>query len=414
MVRQQSNPWPAILVIGAVVVILVLVLVIVNTGKSPDTPPPYESAKTAKKSVPEEPSPFQKKKTRLEKDGEEARKTPGPKDTAALFFDAIATKNRRNLERYFDYPRYRKTVKESKGEKDDWLDMTLFDQEKEKEAFFLPLLKDEKVRPFLDGELTLKKENEDYGSAVLTYHLEDKSKGLKKEYLLHLFKDRDQWVVNNLTETVLAEKKKEEEEGFAGRERLGGFASEKEEENEEKAFLKLVEGKEDSPKGVPKYYLEGVVTKVELLPETTAKMKREIENLYRTIINPSLTREGLLARDELKKLGKLAIPPLLNKLVDLDMTREKDVFKAHQVIQVLQGITKKNFGFSPRIGGAEDSLTSGSAMMRESAIKSWFGWWEINKEFFTADLGRLVEEDKEKERMERRKKDKEKLRKRKK
>ena len=101
-------------------------------------------------------------------------------------------------------------------------------------------------------------------------------------------------------------------------------------------------------------------------------------------------------------------------LVDLDMTVEKDVYVAHVMIQVLRGISNKSFGFTPQLGGEDDTLTSGSAIRRERAVKSWFGWWQINKDIFSVDLVGLEEAEKQKRLEEKRKRDKERRRKSKK
>lgn len=87
------------------------------------------------------------------------------------------------------------------------------------------------------------------------------------------------------------------------------------------------------------------------------------------------------AQDALKQSQKMAIPFLLNELVERDHgENETDIMAAHKCIMVLREITGESFGYAP--GQAKmrmQSMAAATPEERKKAVRRWFGWWKYNR-----------------------------------
>jgi hypothetical protein len=139
---------------------------------------------------------------------------------------------------------------------------------------------------------------------------------------------------------------------------------------------------EEGPKTLDEKYArrinpEGEIAPVDFLPETSESQRRELTSLAADLVGEDKSRSHE-ARERLIKIGKPAIPALLNGLVPLDYGNQDDIAKANRHIYVLRLITGQSFGFSP---GFQDVAVRGS--MKEDllhAVRLWFGWWHRYKD----------------------------------
>lgn len=108
-------------------------------------------------------------------------------------------------------------------------------------------------------------------------------------------------------------------------------------------------------------------------PSTPAEVRQKIEGLYAKIIDLSLAREGITARNELVQVGIPALPRLLTGLYEIPLDTQEHAMQLNMVVLTLRDITGEAFGFKPI---AEFGVAGGtSEERRQSAIKQWFGWW---------------------------------------
>src|SRR6185503_3355842 len=75
------------------------------------------------------------------------------------------------------------------------------------------------------------------------------------------------------------------------------------------------------------------------------------------------------AAEELVKIGKPSIPPILTAWVDLKMGEDHDIIRGNLLDQVLRRITHMGSKYHPQGG------TPGDIQSRESARDNWFQWW---------------------------------------
>lgn len=147
-------------------------------------------------------------------------------------------------------------------------------------------------------------------------------------------------------------------------------------------------GSPKSLKGVERVTLSDGSKVVERQPEalehlamTPPDLRAEIDELCEKIIDLSLTKELNAAKLRLQAIGKPAIPRLLTKLHEIELTDFDKARQVQNVVSVLRKITDQYFGFEPldMVGNAMGTTDE----MRASAIKQWFAWWYRNGESFT-------------------------------
>lgn len=122
------------------------------------------------------------------------------------------------------------------------------------------------------------------------------------------------------------------------------------------------------------------------VPGTSGEQGAIIEGHVRALIDEGTSGPDYFkAQDALKEAQKMAIPFLLNELVDRDHgENEADIMAAHKCILVLREITGMAFGYAP--GKARmrmQSMASATPEERRQAVRRWFGWWKYNRTSWT-------------------------------
>ncbi|MHC4942942.1 MAG: zinc ribbon domain-containing protein [Planctomycetota bacterium] len=122
---------------------------------------------------------------------------------------------------------------------------------------------------------------------------------------------------------------------------------------------------------------EGEIREVAYTTDSSSADIRELTALLDKFLTGTRA-ERREVREKLDRFGVKAIPALLNRLVDLDMTIEEDIGRANTILGVLRGMTKEHFGFTP--GYRVDDVFDDPAEELRRSLRRWFGWWEKNKQ----------------------------------
>ena len=121
----------------------------------------------------------------------------------------------------------------------------------------------------------------------------------------------------------------------------------------------------------------GEIQRVSYTEDTDEAEAERIQGLVQDLLGENRLRVRS-ARQALRKLGKRAVPGLLNALVGLDMTRIEDVSRANTCTSMLRDLTGMNFHFIP--GFIEESRLDSVSADLEASLRRWFGWWDNNKD----------------------------------
>lgn len=118
-------------------------------------------------------------------------------------------------------------------------------------------------------------------------------------------------------------------------------------------------------------------------PESTVQSDRsDIDKLCNKTLDQRNPRDSDLARNQLMEKGRIVIPGILNALVPLDHTEDRNqIMGAWQLVQILREITGKSFGYAPLSSGmgfGQGGMTRATPEERVKAIRRWFGWWTVD------------------------------------
>ncbi|MEQ8763898.1 MAG: hypothetical protein RL885_08225 [Planctomycetota bacterium] len=127
-------------------------------------------------------------------------------------------------------------------------------------------------------------------------------------------------------------------------------------------------GEESRGAAVPKR--NDQIERVPLLEDTSAETNARIKELVATLTDLDVTAGASAARNEILRIGKPAIPHLLNAIADRNLSSHEDILVVNQVVITLRDLTGKSFGFAPRMG-----LASSTGDSQDKALRGWFGWW---------------------------------------
>jgi hypothetical protein len=141
----------------------------------------------------------------------------------------------------------------------------------------------------------------------------------------------------------------------------------------------------DAPKTLDEKYKrrispEGEISRVAYVEGTSPAEIRELSALIERLFTGSRAERREI-REKLMRYNRKAVPALLNKLVELDMTKDADVGRANTVLGILRGMTKEHFGFTP--GYQVDDVYDDPVEELRRSLRRWFGWWEKNKQTWT-------------------------------
>lgn len=139
------------------------------------------------------------------------------------------------------------------------------------------------------------------------------------------------------------------------------------------------------PSAVPKgrrLSEEADVAKVPLPPGISASTAASIEAALGDLKDLDATVKANRSRQALVKIGKPAIPYLLNALADVDFNDEKHLLVGTRIADALGDITGVTYAIAP--GGVEGSMIGARREDNERNRRRWFGWWRDNGGTFTA------------------------------
>ncbi len=136
---------------------------------------------------------------------------------------------------------------------------------------------------------------------------------------------------------------------------------------------------------------EAELKPLEHLEGTPPEQRKQIDDDIATLIDPeALPQQANRADIRLRKIGKPAVPRLLNKLYEFATNSKIDEtrLQVRKVTQALEDITGQRFGFDP------SSAVAGNLAKEEyrmSALKQWYGWWADN--FWREDISYAIEKE---------------------
>lgn len=127
---------------------------------------------------------------------------------------------------------------------------------------------------------------------------------------------------------------------------------------------------------------EVVVREAEIKPlghleDTPDAVRQEIDSLIAQLID--LDAGGHIANRAnlaLKKIGKPAVPRLLNQMYEIPADSRENILRLRRIVQGLEDLTGQRMGFNPSVVGEVN--VEQVREKRESALKQWYGWWADN------------------------------------
>lgn len=212
------------------------------------------------------------------------------------------------------------------------------------------LIGDADTRDFMSNALVLKSENEVYiggsGRTILTYQDKDEKRLTQKRTIVWAEEDARWYVIHTETEPVKG--------------RLLGSEPRRKEGDKpkiEELLAKIAKQKPYSGAG-----------------DDTVK---RVDELVLKLVDLSLTTEHQGASAELAKIGKAAVPALLNVIVDhVELTTDNDLILVNQIVQTLRDVAKLDYRF---IIGPDGKKGGASYAENVKLLAEWFTWWELHR-----------------------------------
>ena len=116
------------------------------------------------------------------------------------------------------------------------------------------------------------------------------------------------------------------------------------------------------------------------LDYTPPAVRTQIDGLVEKLLDNNLrAKERTKVVNELKELGKQALPILLTKMYEIQIVDDRSLGQVTSLHNMLKDITGRDQGFSPLGSGPE------SEKKRDMAIRSWFAWYLRAGERFEND-----------------------------
>lgn len=116
------------------------------------------------------------------------------------------------------------------------------------------------------------------------------------------------------------------------------------------------------------------------LDDTPPAVRTQIDGLVEKLLDNNLrAKERTKVVNELKELGKPALPILLTKMYEIQIVDDRSLGQVTSLHNMLKDITGRDPGFSPLGSGPE------SEKKRDMAIRSWFAWYLRAGERFEND-----------------------------
>lgn len=116
------------------------------------------------------------------------------------------------------------------------------------------------------------------------------------------------------------------------------------------------------------------------LDGTPPEQQREIDEAVAHIVDlEGPPAQSNRAMDKLRRIGKPAVPRLLNQMFEIVSTTKLDsrdaLLQLRRLEQSLEQLSGNRFGFDPSEGVIGNA---GREEYRVSALKQWYGWWADN------------------------------------
>jgi predicted Zn finger-like uncharacterized protein len=106
------------------------------------------------------------------------------------------------------------------------------------------------------------------------------------------------------------------------------------------------------------------------LDDTPPELRQRIDETFARMLNFELRGpENSRAMRELIEIGRPALPALLTGLFEIKITDDESKSKINLIDQALCGITGETMGYKP------DPSLGTSEERRGAAVKGWFAWW---------------------------------------
>lgn len=142
-------------------------------------------------------------------------------------------------------------------------------------------------------------------------------------------------------------------------------------ENEKKARAKRIEQKTLSDGS---QVVEGKVREIPYMDETPQEVRDRVEELITEMLDPESRPFKII--EELKAIGKPAIPGLLTRMAQIPIETEEQIEQLNLIHRTLTEITGHQTTFRVSLLGATEER-------QESGVKQWFGWYERKFKRFT-------------------------------
>lgn len=119
---------------------------------------------------------------------------------------------------------------------------------------------------------------------------------------------------------------------------------------------------------------ESPIIALDHLEDTPAELRTEIDALVEQMLDHSDGRNFNRAVDRLKKIGRPAIPRLLNKINDLKGDLDGNNIQLSQVVRCLRAMTGSAFAY-PVANSPLDPAPKKTEAERLSSLRAWFAFW---------------------------------------
>jgi hypothetical protein len=115
------------------------------------------------------------------------------------------------------------------------------------------------------------------------------------------------------------------------------------------------------------------------LADTPPEQQREIDALIAELTDLSASpRVYTRAVNALAKIGRPAIPRLIDRMYEALPKKDADVPAVRRVVQALQQITGERFGY--HVESLDASGVGATDEERRAALAQWYAWWERNRD----------------------------------
>jgi len=129
---------------------------------------------------------------------------------------------------------------------------------------------------------------------------------------------------------------------------------------------------EDAPERAPRRVYD--VRPLPHLEDTPEELRSEIDRAIEALVQLDDNHASDAARADLLRIGRPAVPRLLNRFVGLEMDREEHIVRANILHRTLSELVRlpdgREIGFVP-----QEETTPRYVNARRQSIQRWYRWW---------------------------------------